>query len=231
MLEYLNNIDTALTLFINGSHSLWADGFALAVTATVTWIPAALILLYVIIRQGEMRDILITILALALCILLADQIASGLFKPMVARFRPANDPLLMLTVDVVNDYRGGRYGFFSSHASNTFAVATFVALLVRHRGLTFTMVAWALLNCWSRVYLGVHYVGDILCGTLCGLLVGGLVYLLSYRLLPRARRRPAEVSGEGALTVTGFALTDVRLLMHTLLILFLYCCFKALLFT
>ena len=88
MLEQLQNIDTWLTLAVNGSHSLWLDAFALSITSTMTWIAAAAMLLYVVIRSGEMKDILIIIAALALCILLADQIASGIFKPLVARFRP-----------------------------------------------------------------------------------------------------------------------------------------------
>lgn len=227
MLEQLINIDTALTLFINGSHSLWLDGFAMAVTSTMTWLPAALVLVYVIIRHGEIPNIVVTVLAIGLCILLADQIASGIFKPLVARPRPAGDPLLMLDIDVVNDYRGGRYGFFSSHAANTFAVATFVSLIVRYRLLTVTLCSWALLNCWSRIYLGVHYVGDVVCGIICGILVGLFVYYI-YTRLTRSRRFAA--SSADIQTVTGFAIDDARLLVGTLLLLFSYCNFIALFF-
>lgn len=230
MLEQITNADTMLTLFINGSHSLWLDGFAMTATATMTWMPAALVLLYVIIRQGETKDILVTILGIGLCILLADQIASGIFKPLVARFRPSNEPSIMLLVDVVNDYRGGKYGFFSSHAANTFAVATFVALLIRHRLLTIAMVAWALLNCWSRMYLGVHYAGDILCGTVCGIAVAFAVYYLLHRFLPRPRNLQGMMIGD-VQTTTGFAITDAGLLVLTLLLSFLYCCFKATFFS
>lgn len=227
MLEQLINIDTALTLSINGSHSLWLDGFAMAVTSTMTWLPAALVLVYVIIRHGEIPNIVVTVLAIGLCILLADQIASGIFKPLVARPRPAGDPLLMLDIDVVNDYRGGRYGFFSSHAANTFAVATFVSLIVRYRQLTVTLCSWALLNCWSRIYLGVHYVGDVVCGIICGILVGLFVYYI-YTRLTRSRRFAA--SSADIQTVTGFAIDDARLLVGTLLLLFCYCNFIALFF-
>lgn len=228
MLEQLQNIDTWLTLAVNGSHSLWLDAFALSITSTMTWIAAAAMLLYVVIRSGEMKDILIIIAALALCILLADQIASGIFKPLVARYRPSNSPLIMLDVDIVADYRGGRYGFFSSHAANTFAVTTFTALLIRHKALTQSMILWALANCWSRIYLGVHYAGDILCGTICGILVGWSVYKLACRFLPRHCERSSHTLGSDIQTKTGFAIADATLLATTLYASFIYSTFKAL---
>ncbi len=228
MLDHLVHFDQTLTLLLNGSHSLWLDGFAMAVTATATWIPAMFVLLYIVIRYGEMREIIVTVLAVGLCVLLADQIASGIFKPLVERPRPAGDSSLMLDVDVVNAYRGGRYGFFSSHAANTFAVATFTALLVRERVLTLTMVSWALLNCWSRVYLGVHYVGDILCGILCGVLVGYGVFWAYHKILPQHR---VQQPTDDTLTAGGFAVADVRLLTLTLLLLYVWCCFRGLCFS
>ena len=180
----------------------------MGITATVTWLPAVVVLLYVIIRAGEMRDICLTVLALALCILLADQVASGIFKPLVARPRPAGDPSLMYLVDVVGGYRGGKYGFFSSHASNTFAVAVFLSLLVRHKPFTWVLLSWALLNCWSRVYLGVHW---------------------GYRKIIPLRVR-VNVANANVRTVSGFILDDVRWLMITLLLLYCYCCVRGFLF-
>lgn len=227
MLEQIINTDTALTLLINGSHSLWLDGFAMAVTSTITWIPAALILLYVIIRHGDTRDIILTVLAVGLCVLIADQIASGLFKPLVGRWRPTNDPILMLSVDVVNGYRGGRFGFFSSHAANTFAIATFLALLIRHRLLSIVMFTWAMLNGWSRIYLGVHYLGDVLVGTLCGILVGTFVYWLYGHLCSKRER---VVPSFDVQTASGFAILDARLLAGSLLVLFTFCSFAGLWF-
>ena len=229
MLETLLNIDRALTLSLNGSDSLFLDGFATAVTATATWIPAAIVLFCVIVRAGEMREILLTILAIGLCLLLADQVASSVFKPMIARPRPAGDPELMYMIDVVNGYRGGKYGFFSSHASNTFAVATFMSLLVRYRAFTFSLVVWALLNCWSRVYLGVHYVGDITAGTIWGIIVGYGVYWLFRRFVPA--RATSGTIGNDQRTTGGYAIADIRLVMLTLVILYIYCCIRGFLFT
>lgn len=212
MLEQLIDIDTRLTLALNGSSSLYLDGLAATLTATLTWLPAALVLFYVLVKNNDTITLLLTLLVLALCILVADQVASSVFKPLVARYRPSNDPMLMHLVDIVGGYRGGRYGFFSSHAANTFAVATCLGLIVRHRSLTLILVAWALVNCWTRLYLGVHYVGDLLCGTLWGVFTGWGLHLLYARLVPvRAKR-----TGGGVYTSGGYAVSDVRLLVAVL---------------
>ena len=113
---------------------------------------------------------------IALVITLADQIASGLCKPFFARFRPTQDPNIMYMVDIVNGYRGGRFGFISSHAANTFAISVFLSLLIKRKSLTFMLLFWAVLNSYSRIYLGVHYPGDILFGAIEGCFIGYLIY-------------------------------------------------------
>jgi len=119
--------------------------------------------------------------------LLAGTIDDTIVKPLVARWRPTHDPQIGALVDVVNGYRGGNYGFFSAHAANTFSIALFFSLLMRpRRGVCF-MVAWSLINCWTRLYLGVHYPGDITVGLLWGGLVGYGVYRLYCRVTTPAR--------------------------------------------
>ena len=229
MLEHLQNLDQTLTLALNGSHSLWLDHFALSATSTLTWVPAALVLLAVVIRRGEMKEIFLMVAAFVLCVLLADQIASSVFKPLVARPRPTNDPLLMLTVDVVGGYRGGAYGFFSSHAANTFAIATFASLLMRHRSLTAVLFSWAALNCWSRVYLGVHYVGDLVCGALCGALIGWGIYCLFLRFAPNYSPARQEALHMGYETSpSGFSIPDLRFLSLTMVLLYILCALRGL---
>lgn len=161
-------MDTAITLFFNGSNSLYLDGVAFWSTQTFTWVLLMLALLYVLFREHDFKRFLVLVALSVTIIVVADQVASSLFKPWIARFRPTQDPYIMHTLDIVRGYRGGAYGFFSSHASNTFAVATFFALLYRHRSITLSLTAWAILNCWSRMYLGVHYFGDILVGAIFG---------------------------------------------------------------
>ncbi len=104
-------LDRTLTLFFNGSQSLYMDGLAWTATQTSTWLPLAVIIFYVFLRNNTLNGTIRIVLAFALCILLADQVASTIFKPMVARWRPTNNPEFMYMVDVVRGYRGGNYGY------------------------------------------------------------------------------------------------------------------------
>ena len=158
--------DKELLLNLNGSQSLFWDGFMWVATSKIVWVPVAAMLLYIIIKNNKIQEALLTIVMIALVITLADQIASGLCKPFFARFRPTQDPNIMYMVDIVNGYRGGRFGFISSHAANTFAISVFLSLLIKRKSLTFMLLFWAVLNSYSRIYLGVHYPGDILFGTI-----------------------------------------------------------------
>ena len=219
MIDQLLRLDLRLTQALCGSDSLFIDTLALTATSTATWLFLALAFLYMVIKSNHLRDTIVIILALALCVLLADQIASGIFKPLVARYRPAQDPTVMHTIDIVAGYRGGRYGFFSSHAANTMALALCSILLVRHRLFSLVMCLWVAINCWTRLYLGVHYVSDILVGLCCGLLVGGSVYALLSQCLTRTHR----YSNVDIQTSTGYAHTDIALFISSFLFTCLYC--------
>ncbi len=224
----MTNLDQALTLWLNGSHSLFADGIAWTATQTLTWVPAMLLVVYVIIRNNNLTGIAVTLLSIALCIVLADQVASTVFKPLVARYRPSNDPFIMYAVDVVHGYRGGRYGFFSSHAANTMAAATYLTLCIRHRALGWWLYSWALLNCWTRVYLGVHYVGDLLVGTLWGLCVGWSVYKLSRRFFPQLADYDARYAHRAGFTPTGYSVQSAWLIISGLAATYIFVLFCAL---
>ncbi len=132
--------DKELLLNLNGSQSLFWDGFMWVATSTIVWVPVAAMLLYIIIKNNKIQEALLTIVMIALVITLADQIASGLCKPFFARFRPTQDPNIMYMVDIVNGYRGGRFGFISSHAANTFAISVFLSLLIKRKSLTFMLL-------------------------------------------------------------------------------------------
>ena len=167
---------------VNGSESLYLDGVVKTLTTAATWIPLYVALFYLVLKNNEsFLKILLIIGCAALCVLLAGTVDDTIVKPLVARWRPTHDPEIGAVVDVVNGYRGGNYGFFSAHASNTFSIAVFFSLLVRSRLLTVSLVLWSLVNCWTRLYLGVHFPGDILVGLLWGGLVGSGVYWLYYR--------------------------------------------------
>jgi len=181
-MEELIQFDKSLLLMLNGSQSLLIDSLVTTLTNAKTWIPLYLALFYVVVRTNKnMRDILLVLAAAGLCVLLAGTIDDTIVKPLVARWRPARDPEIGMLVDTVDGYRGGKYGFFSAHAANTFSLTIFFSLLMRHRLFIIFMVTWSLVNCWTRLYLGVHYPGDILVGLCWGALVGYGVYRLYCR--------------------------------------------------
>lgn len=187
-MEEIIQFDKQLLLMVNGSDSLYLDYLILTLTNALTWIPLYASLLYVVIKTNlNVREVFLILLAAGLCVLLAGTVDGEIVKPLVARWRPTHDPQIGSLVDVVNGYRGGNYGFFSAHAANTFSLAVFFSLLMRQRLLTIFLVGWSLINCYTRLYLGVHYPGDITVGLLWGGFVGWFVYWLYCRVTIPAR--------------------------------------------
>jgi len=178
-METLIQFDKQLLLMLNGSESLFLDYLVMTLTNAKTWIPLYIALFYVVLKSNNtVKDILMVVAAAGLCVLLAGTIDDTIVKPLVARWRPGRDPEIGMLVDTVDGYRGGKYGFFSAHAANTFSIALFFSLLMRRRLFVVAMVAYSLINCWTRLYLGVHYPGDITVGLLWGASVGYGVYRL-----------------------------------------------------
>jgi len=178
-MEEIIQFDKQLLLMLNGSDSYYLDQVVLILTNARTWIPLYVSLLFLVVKNNHnWRTILLILASAGLCVLMAGTIDDEIVKPLVARWRPTHDPQIGHLVDVVDDYRGGNYGFFSAHASNTFSIALFFSLLVRYRWFTIGMVTYSLVNCWTRMYLGVHYPGDILVGLLWGTITALTVYSL-----------------------------------------------------
>lgn len=181
-MEELIQFDKQLLLAVNGSDSLFIDYLIMTLTTATTWIPLYLSLFYVVLKSNTtVRDILLVVGAAGLCVLLAGTVDDTIVKPLVARWRPGRDPEIGMLVDTVDGYRGGNYGFFSAHAANTFSIALFFSLLIRRRLFVVAMMAYSLVNCYTRLYLGVHYPGDITVGLIWGALVGYTVYRLHRR--------------------------------------------------
>lgn len=210
------DLDRQSLLEWNGSDSLFWDGFMWVATSTYIWIPLGIVLLYVLFKNNRIENFILLVVMLALVITLADQIASGICKPFFQRFRPTQDSEIMYLVDIVNGYRGGRYGFFSSHASNTFAIAIFISLLIQNGLLSFMLIFWAIINSYSRIYLGVHFPGDILFGTLTGCMVGGSAYWGYLYLQKHYFKQPKCISNQ--YTSGNYLITDVHLLETTFLL-------------
>ena len=180
-MQELIHFDKQLLLALNGSDSVFLDYVIMTLTNARTWIPLYLALFYVVLKTNRgLREVLLVLASAGLCVLLAGTIDDTIVKPLVARWRPTHDPEIGALVDVVNGYRGGNYGFFSAHAANTFSIALFFSLLMRRRLLVIALVCYSLVNCWTRLYLGVHYPGDITVGLLWGALVGWSVYRFFY---------------------------------------------------
>ena len=221
MLEQLIELDNHIFLTLNGSDSVYWDALMWIISDKLTWVPMLLVLLYVLAKNCEgWGEWLLMVFALVLVVLVADRVSSGLIKPMVARWRPTHAAEFVHSIDTVYGYRGGRYGFVSSHAANTFAVAVFLWLLLRSKMVGLALVAWAMISSYSRVYLGVHYPGDIFCGALLGIVSGALVYAgFSY-----AERHLYGMKGRygSAYTRGGFLTEDMNLLLFSLM--GTYCC-------
>ena len=195
MLEQVLHIDTEILLAINGWHAPWADQLMWIISAKATWIPLYLLLIGLLVwryRKPAMTNVkwlqkvpacVVMIVAIGLAVGAADFIASGILKDLVARPRPSRVPELEGVLHLVNGYKSGQYGFVSSHAANTMAVALLFSLIWRNKIATVGLMLWVAANCYSRMYLGVHYPTDIL----GGLIVGSLVAVVGYWLLDRYR--------------------------------------------
>mgnify|MGYP002625606120 CR=1 FL=1 len=222
----LIDFDRWLLLAVNGSDSLFFDALADALTTAATWIPLYVALFYMVMKNNaSVRRITFIVACAGLCYLLAGAFDDGVVKPLVARWRPTHDPVIGWQVDVVDGYRGGNYGFFSAHASNTFSLAVFFSLLVRSRLLTVALVTWSLVNCWTRLYLGVHFPGDILVGILWGGVVGTAVWLFYLRVERRHASGMQYVSSQ--YTVTGYQFRDIDVVISVLVFTLLYAIFRA----
>jgi undecaprenyl-diphosphatase len=172
MIEKLIEYDKEFLQFLNGYHTPWVDPVMLILTETMTWLPLYVFLLYVVIKEYKKESWMI-LLGVALTILLADQITASIMKPYFARLRPSREPTLEGLVHLVQGYTGGQFGFASSHAANSFGVATFFFLVFGNtKKWIVWLFLWAACLTYTRIYLGVHYPGDILVGAFVGAICG-----------------------------------------------------------
>ena len=207
-MDEIITLDRQLLLALNGSDNTTVDAFFMAATHTTTWVPMFLFVVYAIWRNRGWRELLLVLLGTAVVVLMADRVSSGLCKPLFHRLRPSHEPALDGLIDLVNGYRGGLYGFISSHAANTFGVATFITLCLRHKpqhtedqalsgtvanrlsAILALLFVWAVISSYSRIYLGVHYPGDIMAGMAWGIISAVITWRLIF--IPLQRRLAAH---------------------------------------
>lgn len=184
----MGELDRNIFLFINSHNSSFLDSVMWIISMKAAWIPLYLLMLYLLVRQYG-RRVWIIILFVTLLIVVTDQGAS-VIKNLTQRLRPCHEPTLAGMVHIVRGYCPGMYGFVSGHASNSFGLAAFTSILIRKKWYTWVIFVCAVLISYSRVYLGVHYPGDVLAGSLLGLIAGaGLAFaaLKTYQIGRDAR--------------------------------------------
>ena len=227
-MSIFTTIDQQLLFWLNGSDSLFTDGVMTTLTAGTTWIPLYIALFYLVLKNNEtMAQVLLTIGCAAACVLVTAGITNLVIKPLVARPRPCDDPLIKYAVDVVSGVSAGNYSFFSAHAANTSALVMFLALLIRNKLFIVTMIIWSLLNCYTRLYLGVHYPSDILCGLLFGSLMGFMAYVIYLKVYLKISPQFHYVSSH--YSSTGYALDDIDVVVCVMVLTVLYAIIRALL--
>ncbi|HUX54626.1 MAG TPA: phosphatase PAP2 family protein [Williamwhitmania sp.] len=181
MLDYLINLDKQLLLFLNGLHSPFWDWMMFWISYKFTFIPLYAAVIFFFFKKFGRTGWIILVMAI-LTLTLSDQISVHLFKNVFERLRPTHTPGLEQLIHLVRDQRGGMYGFVSSHAANTFSFAMFSLLVFRTRWYTIAILCWALVVSYTRIYMGLHFPGDILGGAIVGSLIGLSVYTVMRKL-------------------------------------------------
>lgn len=190
MIDFLIELDTKLFLFLNGIRSEFWDPVMWWISGKKEWIPLYLAILGWTIYKFRWKSLYIVPFMMIL-IVFSDQ-GSVFIKNIFQRLRPSRTEELQDLINLVKNYRGSGYAFVSSHAANTFAFATFTHYLFKNRWFGLFIFFWAAIVSYSRIYLGLHYPGDIIFGAALGVLVGVFTYYLLHVFSCKVIKRPLE---------------------------------------
>ena len=221
------NLDITLLELLNGSSSSFMDGLMLMLTSGYTWIPLYVVLLYLVVNNSEtMSQIALVVGCALLCVILSGGICDYIIKPLVERVRPVNDVALQNIVIHVYNASAKDFSFFSSHAANTFSITVFFSLLVRNKRFSIALLCWALINCYTRLYLGVHYASDVFVGILWGCAVGFFVYLIYSKFYSTFFTGGEYISSQ--YTSKGYTIQSIDMVILILVFIYIYAILGAL---
>jgi undecaprenyl-diphosphatase len=180
MIDTLEYFDTQLFLFLNSKHLPLVDVMMFNISKVWVFFPLFFYWIFLLYQKFGLKKIATIILFIAVLVAITDQTTNRI-KHGVKRYRPTHNLVIGSQVHTVNEYRGGQYGFFSGHSSNTFAVAMFLFLIFSNKSILFRAVffIWAAIVAYSRIYLGVHYPSDIFVGMFVGIFLGYIVFLFT----------------------------------------------------
>lgn len=205
-----------------GSNSAILDHVAITLTNAWIWLPLYIALLVLVIRNNDnMQQIAACFCFAILCVALSSIVSNAVVKPMVERLRPCNNLEIKYLTQIAGNLHSKDYSFFSSHAANTMSLAVYFALLVRSRLLSITLFVWSLINCWTRLYLGQHYLTDILVGLAWGIVSGVLSYCIFRKVYHCISPDPNNfVSSQ--YTSSGYSQLDIDYVLSVFVIIVAY---------
>ncbi len=189
-----------ILLWVNGHHTAFLDSFMFMISNFPAWSPILLVIIFWLFHKKAWQEGLLILLFVGLLVFVGELISFNFAKPYFARFRPTHTDGLRQQLHIVFNYTGREYGFFSGHATNFFSIALFLSLIIRNHKFSLIIFSLVSLVCYSRMYLGVHYLSDILAGIVVGGTLAYLYYLLylwlRQRLMPRSKST-REVFAQG----------------------------------
>jgi undecaprenyl-diphosphatase len=226
MKEFVENslpYERDLFFLLNGSESVFLDNMMYVISGSKIWIPLYLFVLFLIFYKIPKKEAFLVSLFFISVFALSDQFSSGLIKPFFERLRPGHHPDFKDLVDIVNGHRGGGYSFISGHATNCSGFAVALALIFRNRWVTLISFTWAALISYSRIYLGMHFISDVVGGIIAGTLIAATLYalfiLLRKKLFKPEPSRKTRIYSEqqGNLLSLGFAVYFLGVILFSML--------------